>query len=99
MTIEKSKFGVNLLATRPILPFGPNFNPLSDLIQELPPSILLKIVAFTPDNKLSLLFLTLGQEAAYITLALKGSKIRSIIPVSSATCQTFSQVIPPFILL
>ena len=64
MTMEKSKFGVSLLATRPILPFGPNFNPFTDLNQELPPSTLLKIEAFTPDNKLSLLFLTLGQEAA-----------------------------------
>ena len=62
--MENSRFGVCLLATRPILPFGPNFNPLSDLVQEIPPSILLKMVAFTPDNKLSLLFLTLGQEAA-----------------------------------
>ena len=62
--MENSRFGVCLLATRPILPFEPNFNPLSDLVQEIPPSILLKMVAFTPDNKLSLLFLTLGQEAA-----------------------------------
>ena len=40
-----------------------------------------------------------GDPGKSITLALKGSKIKSIIPVSSATCQTFSQVIPPFTLL